>query len=207
MALLVGAALLYLLVLIVGARVAHTAKPLGVDVDAYRALHSVRFLARFVDLGSAPTVAIVAMVLGVFALERRDAFGVVICALAPATAGALTQWVAKPLFGRTLLLHADVYPSGHVCGAAAAAVVALVLAYRYGGRRVALAAAPIAVCAPLFVAAGVTLRVYHYATDAVGGFAIGAATAMVVVLVADAVERRAAARTSAAESRPPTPTP
>ena len=202
-----ASAVLYLLVLVIGARVSHTAKPLRFDIDAYRGLHSVRFLARFVDLGSAPTVAIVAVLLGVFALERRDRFGVVVCALGPAAAGALTQWVAKPLVGRRLPWHADVYPSGHVGGAAAVAVVAVALAYRYGGRRAALAAGPIALCVPLVVAAGVTLRVYHYATDAIGGLAMGVATATVVVLVVDAVERRATARTSAAESRPPSPTP
>jgi membrane-associated phospholipid phosphatase len=205
--LLVGSALLYLVVLILGARVSHGVKPLAVDIDLYRALRSVRFLGRFVDLGSAPTVAILSVVLGVFALERRDAFGVVICALGPATAAALTLWVAKPLYGRRLPWHTDVYPSGHATGAAAVAVVALVLAYRYGGRRTALAAAPIALFVPLVVAVGVIVRVYHYATDAIGGLAIGAATAIVVVLVADAVERRATARTIAAESRPPPPTP
>ena len=203
---LVGSALLYLVVLILGARVSHGVKPLAVDIDLYRALRSVRFLTRFVDLGSAPTVAVLSGVLGVFALERRDAFGVVVCVLGPAAAGALTQWVAKPLVGRRLPWHTNVYPSGHVTGAAAVAVVALVLAHRYGGRRTALAVAPIALCVPLVVAVGVIMRVYHYATDAIGGLAIGVATAVVVVLVADAVERRATARTIAAESRPPSPT-
>jgi membrane-associated phospholipid phosphatase len=197
--LLVVAALLYVGVLIIGARVSHTGKPLGIDLDVYRALRSIRFLGRFVDLGSAPTVALLAVVLGVFALERRDAFGVVVCALAPAAAGALTQWVAKPVFGRSLPWHADVYPSGHVTGAAAMAVVAVVLAYRYGGRRVARAVAPIALSVPVVVAIAVTVRVYHYATDAVGGMAIGLATAIVVVVGADAV--------IAAGSPPPSPAP
>ena len=205
--LLVGSALLYLVVLILGARVSHGAKPLAIDIDLYRALRSVRFLARGVDLGSAPTVTALSGLLAVFALERRDAFGVVVCALGPAAAGALTQWVAKPLVGRRLPWHTDVYPSGHVTGAAALAVVALVLAYRYGGRRAALAAAPIAVCVPLVVGVGVIMRVYHYATDAIGGLAIGAATAIVVVLVVDAVERRTTASTNATESRPPSPAP
>ncbi len=206
MALLVGSALFYLLVLIIGVRVSHTVKPLAVDIDAYRALRSVRFLARFVELGAAPAVVTLSVILGGFALTRRDAFGALVCALAPAAGEVLTQWVAKPLFGRRLPWHTDVYPSGHVTGAAAVATVAVVLAYRYGGRRAARAAAPVAACLPLVVSVGVILRIYHYATDAVGGFAVGAATAMVVVLVADAVERRAAARTSAAESRPPSPT-
>ena len=122
--------------------------------------------------------------------------------MAPLGAAVLTELVAKPIVDRTLVTTAPVYPSGHVTGAAAVAAVSVALAYRYSGRRAAVAVAPVAALLPLLVSVGVVGRAYHYATDAIGGLAVGVATAIVAVLVIDALERHhARGRVSATESR------
>jgi membrane-associated phospholipid phosphatase len=210
--LIVGSALLYLLVLVIGIRVYDTTTPLRVDARADRAftspritdaladhhlgrLHSSHFLGHLVDLGGPPTVIVLSALLAAVALARRDAFGMLLCALAPSAAGVLTEFIGKPLVDRTVGFQTSpVYPSGHVTGAAAVAAVAVALAYRYGGRMAVVAVAPIAAVLPVLVSVGVVGRTSHYATDAVGGLAIGVATTIVAVLVTDAVDRRAKAR-------------
>jgi undecaprenyl-diphosphatase len=220
--LVAGSVFLYLLVAIVGIRVYGTATPLRVDARADRVftspritgalaehhlarLQSSRFLGHLVDLGAPQTVIILSLLLAAVAFTRRDAAGVLLCALAPLAAGVLTELVGKPLVDRTLGRGVGVYPSGHVTGAAAVAAVAVALAYRYGGRRAAVAVVPVAALLPLLVSVGVIGRAYHYATDAIGGLAVGVATAIVAVLVIDAIERYARARVSAKESRRPLP--
>jgi membrane-associated phospholipid phosphatase len=220
--LVVGAVFLYLLVAVIGIRVYGTATPLRVDARADRVFTSTRvtdaladhhlarlksshFLGRLVDLGAPQTVIVLSLLLAAVAIARRDAAGVLFCALAPLAAGGLTELVGKPLVDRTLGRGAAVYPSGHVTGAAAVATVAVALAYRYGGRRAAVAAAPIAALLPLFVSIGVIGRAYHYATDAIGGLGVGVATAIAAVVLIDAIERYGRARVSAKGSRRPSP--
>jgi membrane-associated phospholipid phosphatase len=135
----------------------------------------------------------VAVVLAAVAAQRKDRLGLLMCVIGPAVPVFLTEYLAKPAFDRMLGVHGPVYPSGHVTGASAVAMVAVALAYRYGGRAAALLTAPIAALLPALVSLGVIGEYYHYATDAFGGGAVGVATVLTTAMILDAAERRAAA--------------
>src|SRR5206468_3648905 len=82
------------------------------------------------------------------------------------------------------------YPSGHVTGAAALATVAVLLAHRQWGRRAARSVAVAAATLPLVVGAGVVRLGWHYATDVVGGAAVGTATVLSVAVAFSLLEAR-----------------
>jgi len=195
------AAGLLAVVLVIGVRVAHTAGPLHVDrlgarvVDTPQIPHARRVFRGLVWLGSPEFVAGAVAALGAWRLARRDVLGAATAVVAPLLAIALTEVVAKPLIGRHLssIGNAFAFPSGHVTGAAALAAVLVALAVRAWGRRAAWLALPV-VLLPLGVSAGVVRAGFHYATDAVGGIAMGFSAVLSVVAVCAAYEDRRAAR-------------
>jgi undecaprenyl-diphosphatase len=204
-------------VLVIGIRVSHTSGPLHVDrlgtrvVDSSRvagelarhhlgALNARRVLHRVVWLGSPTFVGASIVVLALWRIAARDVAGAAVAILGPLAAGVLTELVAKPLIDRRL--HGGLaFPSGHVTGATALAAVAVSLAVRQWGPRAAWAGLP-AVLVPLGVSAGVVRAGFHYATDAVGGIAMGLAAVLLVVVAVSSVEdrhrRRVGARVTAA---------
>jgi membrane-associated phospholipid phosphatase len=202
-------------VVVIGLRVAHTSGPLHVDqlgarvVDSSRVagdlarhhlggLDTRRTFHRLVWLGSPQFVGVAVAALALWRVVKRDLTAAAVAAFAPLLAGALTEWVAKPLIGRRMSAtgHAFAFPSGHVTGAAALAAVVVALAVRQWGRRAAWVAIPAALL-PLGVSAGVVHAGFHYATDAVGGIAMGFASVLLVVVTISAVEERRARRTDA----------
>lgn len=111
--------------------------------------------------------------------RRRDSHGVVLSLLGPSLAVFLTDAVVKPVVGR----HRGgglAYPSGHATGAAAVAVVALLLLYRWGGSRALVGFGPVALVLPAVMGLALVRFGWHYPTDVVGGTAMGAATALAV---------------------------
>lgn len=139
-----------------------------------------RGLARFV-IGLADPVPIVVLVavlagLGLVLGRRRLAL---LAVLGPALTGGVTS-VLKPVIGRTL--KGDLaYPSGHLGGATAVALVAGLLLVSVLGLRGWAALALVAGLTALVsggMAVAMTVVNYHYPTDAVGGFC----TAVSVVL-------------------------
>jgi undecaprenyl-diphosphatase len=139
-------------------------------------------------LGSPTFVGVAALALALWRLAKRDLTGAALAVLAPLLAGALTDFVAKPLIDRRI--HGGLaFPSGHVTGATALAAVAVALAVRQWGWRAAWAALPAALV-PLGVSAGVVRAGFHYATDAVGGIAMGTAAVLFGVVLISAVEER-----------------
>ena len=191
-------------VVVIGVRVAHTTGPLHVDtlgarvVDAPQIPHTKRAFRGLVWLGSPEFVAGAVAVLALWRMARRDVLGAGTSALAPLLAVVLTEVVAKPLIGRRLSAagHSFSFPSGHVTGAAALAAVLVALAVRAWGRRAAWLAVP-ALLLPLGVSAGVVRAGFHYATDAVGGIAMGFSAVLLVVVACSAFEDWRGARRTA----------
>jgi membrane-associated phospholipid phosphatase len=195
------------IVVVIGLRVAHTSGPLHVDqlgarvVDSSRVAGSLarhhlggldtrRTFHRLVWLGSPQFVGAAVVALALWRIAKRDLTAAAVAVLAPVLAGALTELVAKPLIGRRIGTGgAFAFPSGHVTGAAALAAVVVALAVRQWGRRAAWVALPAALL-PLGVSAGVVHSGFHYATDALGGIAMGFAAVLLVVVAISAVEDR-----------------
>lgn len=188
-------------VLVIGLRVAHTIGPLHVDrlgarvVDTPQLPHTRRAFRGLVWLGSPQFVAGAVAVLATWRLARRDVIGAAAAVVAPLLAVVLTELVAKPLIGRRMTRagHSFSFPSGHVTGAAALAAVLVALAVRAWGGRAAWTALP-AVLLPLGVSAGVVRAGFHYATDAVGGIAMGFSAVLLVVIACSGFEGRLAMR-------------
>lgn len=189
------AAGLFAVVLVIGLRVAHTTGPLHVDQLGARVVDSStgtrHSFHRLVWLGSPTFVGVAVVGLALWRLTQRDLVGAVLAVLGPLLAVVLTEVVAKPLIGRHMYAggHAFAFPSGHVTGAAALAAVAVALAVRQWGRWAAWAAVP-AILLPLGVSAGVVRAGFHYATDAVGGVAMGFSAVLLVVIACSAFEDR-----------------
>jgi membrane-associated phospholipid phosphatase len=159
-------------------------------IMAMRALGSPRYA----------TIGCVAAVLAC-ALARRYR-GALLVAIVVPLASAITEFVLKPIIGRTFVGFLS-YPSGHVTGAAALAISLIVVLS--GPSRPPLPAAarwPLAALPALAVVA-VTLAVvagqYHYFTDTVGGAAVAVATGLVTALVVDGAAARRARRRAAAQ--------
>jgi len=108
--------------------------------------------------------------------DRRRA---VTCVVAPPVAIALTEYVLKPLVGRSVPgvgVIGFAYPSGHMTAAAAVVGVAvLVVPPRW--RRLALL---IGTVLDVFVAVCLILLRYHYVTDIIAGTAVALGTTILV---------------------------
>ncbi|HUY21454.1 MAG TPA: phosphatase PAP2 family protein [Acidimicrobiales bacterium] len=143
-----------------------------------------RLLAAVTRMAS-PPVVLAGVAAGFLAVVRRDrARGVAVVA-GPALAVVTSDWVMKPLVGRTFG-GVLCFPSGTVVVVAALAAVAVLAAparWRYGAGVVG--GALVAMTALAVVALG-----WHYPTDALAG----AATGVGVVLAADCAAHRVAAR-------------
>src|SRR5262249_38292892 len=115
-----------------------------------------------------------------------------------------TEFVLKPLVGRSML-NFLAYPSGHVTGAAAfAAALVVVLAGPSAPPLPAWArwaAAFLAAAAVIVVAAAMVALLDHYATDTAGGAAVGTGTVLSVALGPDAAAASLARRRAAGGAR------
>jgi membrane-associated phospholipid phosphatase len=148
------------------------------------------FAVDVADLGSLDGVAVLAgALLVLFAVLRRPRLALLVL-IAPPLAGALTEWGLKPWIGRTYA-HAYSLPSGHTTGIVSiAAVIAVALADRRRPRLspavVVIASAPTVAVAVAVPSAQVLLH-RHYATDTLGGAAVGLGTVLVVSLAIDLI--------------------
>ena len=180
-----GAAGLLVVLIVLTAAVWHDTGPTLLDHTPAAVQNRLNRLApplvfrRMVWLASPGMVVALAVALALLAARWRDWFGAALACVGPAIAVVLVEKVAKPLVGRHTTTDANnVFPSGHVTGAAAIAAVAVLLIYRRRGatsaRRWALAAG----CLPFAVTLGVVHLGWHFLTDAVGGLAFGTATVL-----------------------------
>ncbi|WP_165485987.1 phosphatase PAP2 family protein [Frankia sp. Cppng1_Ct_nod] len=149
---------------------------------AYRFGRQRRLFETVIALGNPTNVALASAALAGLCLLMGARRAALLSLVGPPLAGALTEWVLKPLVDRRHL-GGLAFPSGHTTGACAVAVVLVLLLLPGGALR--NLAAPVRVllwyAAAVFsagVGLGVVVLRYHYATDVVGG----AAVAVTVIL-------------------------
>jgi hypothetical protein len=126
-------------------------------------------------LGSAPALALGSLSLAWICLQWRWRRGVILCLVAPAAATATSEWLLKPLVGRTLNGRLT-FPSGAVTAASALVLTLLLLVHSGTGARhlpkqlrlVCSGAGIVAIVAVTYAVVGLG---WHYPTDAVGGVA------------------------------------
>jgi undecaprenyl-diphosphatase len=152
------------------------------EVKARLAAHP-HLLSMAARLGSPKAVVGGSIVLALLCLVVRRRRAALFALVAAPAAGAVTEYVLKPLVHRQQHVDALLFPSGHTTGAFALAMAVVVLLLPHEGTRLLPAVARLVVAiAALAVAAVVAVAVvalgWHYVTDAVGGVV----TAVVVVV-------------------------
>lgn len=161
---------------------------IGVRVRA--ALGGYPWFLGLVWLGDKVTVAMTAAGLLIVCLYQRRWRAVVLVAVAVAGAGATTELWLKPFINRTFLGELA-FPSGHATGVFVLAAVASILLVNpprrrtSGGSRLVLALFALATASLVSVA--VLAANSHYATDVVGGAAVGVSAVLATTLVVDRV--------------------
>jgi undecaprenyl-diphosphatase len=162
-----------------------------VRIDARFAGHG-RTAVVLAALGSTWPVVLATAILVVSMLVRRRLRAVVLAALAPPVAIAITDWVLKPLIDRSMF-GGYLYPSGHTTAAFAVATVVVVLLLdesNAGPRLVRWAGAVAALTVAGLVAVGLVAAGYHFFTDTIGGAGVGISVAVLIALTIDAIADR-----------------
>jgi membrane-associated phospholipid phosphatase len=137
-----------------------------------------------------PVVFVSSLVaLGAVAAVHRRARAAVAAAVAPVIAVLLTDHVGKPITQR---LHeaASSYPSGHSTAAAALALTAWLMVRHVTGAAPDRALTALLVAIPVATGVGVVLLHWHYPTDAIGGWAVGAGTVLTCWAALGIISRR-----------------
>jgi membrane-associated phospholipid phosphatase len=182
---------------VLGVLVNHRYQPGGLDRAIDRRVQSALYghhytLSKLVTAGQPGPAAVLTGLLVLACLAGRRPRAALLAAIALPLAGALTEFVLKPVVGR-VAGTAFSYPSGHstgLFGLAAAAAVVLLGPQRprlARGARIGLIAAGYVV-ALVIAAALIDLR-YHYCTDIVGGAATGTAVVLATALALDLIRR------------------
>jgi len=148
-----------------------------------------RVLEDLAGLGDLMPVVVMTAVLLLACLVTRRWRGAVLVAVAVPAATGLTEFVLKPLIGRTLM-GALSFPSGTEARVfALAAAFAVLLADPVRRPRipavVRLALAVVVLLAAVAVAVALVGLGQHYFTDTVGGAAVGTAVALGIALILD----------------------
>jgi membrane-associated phospholipid phosphatase len=177
-----------------GLAFAGQARPGSLDaaVDAYvrsalgRYDEQLRLLAKLG--GQVPFAALAAMLI-LACLATRRWRGAALAGLAVPGAVALTEYVLKPLVGRTILTGYNCYPSGHTTAVFALAATCAVLLAGPARPRLPGAVRMLLIPGAALIAAGVAAsmvaRGYHYFTDTVAGTAVGVGVVLLTALVID----------------------
>jgi membrane-associated phospholipid phosphatase len=150
-------------------------------------------LDRLPTLGDLMPVTLMTAALVLACLATRRWRGALLAAAAAPAASTLTEYVLKPLIGRT---HEDSlsFPSGHATGMFALAAVCAVLLLDPPGRRLPWAFRLLFALAALLLAAAVAVAMVaigaHYFTDIVAGAAVGTGVVLACALTLDALATR-----------------
>ena len=181
------------------------ARPDGLDAAVVAHVRSglgqyqeqLRVLAK---LGGQVPFALLTAALILACLATRRWRGAALAGLAVPGAVALTEYVLKPLVGRTILTGYDCFPSGHTTALFALAATCAVLLTGPARPRLPRAVRLLLVLGAALIAAGVAAsmvaRGYHYFTDTVAGMAVAIGMVLLTALLIDR-----AARAPRAESR------
>jgi membrane-associated phospholipid phosphatase len=147
-----------------------------------------RVLNDLSGLGDLIPVAVLTAVLVLACLVTRRWRGAVLVAVAVPAAASITEFVLKPLIGRTLMGDLS-FPSGNETRVFALAAALAVLLADPPRARIPAAARVLLALAALLVAgaAGVALvgLGHHYFTDTVGGAAVGVAVVLATAFILD----------------------
>jgi membrane-associated phospholipid phosphatase len=139
-------------------------------------------------LGGMLSVAELTAALVLACLVTRRWRGAVLAALAVPMAMTLTEFVLKPLVGRSIRGYAS-FPSGHATAMFALAVICVVLLAnpprQWLPRAIRLLLAAGAVLVAVAVAVAMVAQGFHYFTDIVAGAAVGAGTVLLITLLID----------------------
>jgi membrane-associated phospholipid phosphatase len=139
-------------------------------------------------LGDLMPVAVLTAVLVLACLLTRRLRGAVLVAVAEPAAASITEYVLKPMVGRTLMGDLS-FPSGNETRVFALATAFAVLLADPPRARVPAAARLVLVLAALLAAAAVGIALvglgHHYFTDAVGGAAVGVAVVLATAFILD----------------------
>ena len=154
-------------------------------------------------LGGLLSVAELTAALVLACLVTRRWRGAVLAALAVPVAMTLTEFVLKPLVGRSIRGYAS-FPSGHATAMFALAAICVVLLANPPRprlpRAVRLLLATGAVLVAVAVPVAMVAQGFHYLTDIVAGAAVGAGTVLLITLLIDLARPAARApRGTAAE--------
>jgi membrane-associated phospholipid phosphatase len=137
------------------------------------------------------TVLTAALILACLATRRRR--GAALACLAVPGAVALTEYVLKPLVGRTIHGAYLCFPSGHATASFAMATTCAVLLASPARRGLAGAVRLLLALGAAVVAADVATAMvalgHHYFTDAVAGTAVGVGTVLLTALFIDRAAR------------------
>lgn len=133
------------------------------------------------------TVLTAALILACLATRRRR--GAALACLAVPAAVALTEFVLKPLVGRTIHGSYLCFPSGHATASFALATTCAVLLASPARPRLPGAVRLLLVLGAAVVAAAVATAMvalgHHYFTDAVAGTAVGVGMVLLTALLID----------------------
>jgi membrane-associated phospholipid phosphatase len=139
-------------------------------------------------LGGLYSVAELTAALVLACLVTRRWRGAALAALAVPAAMALTEFVLKPLVGRSIGGY-DSFPSGHATAMFALATICAVLLANPPRPRLPRAVRLLLVAGAVLVAAAVPVAMvalgYHYFTDIVAGTAVGIGTVLLITLLID----------------------
>lgn len=139
-------------------------------------------------LGGLLSVAELTVALVLACLVTRRWRGAVLAALAVPVAMTLTEFVLKPLVGRSIHGY-DSFPSGHATAMFALATICAVLLANPRRPRLPRAAALLLVAGAVLVAIAVPVAMvalgYHYFTDIVAGTAVGIGTVLLIAFLID----------------------
>lgn len=133
------------------------------------------------------TVLTAGLILACLAMRRRR--GAVLTCLAVPGAVALTEFVLKPLVGRTIHGAYLCFPSGHATASFALATTCAVLLASPARPRLPRAVRLLLVLGAAVIAAAVATAMvalgHHYVTDAVAGTAVGVGMVLLTALLID----------------------
>jgi membrane-associated phospholipid phosphatase len=142
------------------------------------------FMFDITRLGTLGPAAAISLALALFS---RRLNGAVLSITAVLAATVVCDYVFKPVVHRTYYGHLA-YPSGHTCAVTAMTTVLVILVCRPGVRNqwrvLSLVISLLAIVA--IALAVITLR-WHYFTDTIAGFAIGAGTVVALALLIDRI--------------------
>jgi membrane-associated phospholipid phosphatase len=184
-----------------GAAFAHQSQPDRLDravdgwIQSVLAGHSV-LLHRVIYLGEPVPVTVLTVALVLACLAARNWRGAALVTIAVPAAEVITEFLLKPLVGRTIGGGGFSFPSGHTTGVFVLAnCFALLLAARgWPGipvrLRLALALTTYAVAS--IVAVCLVAVSFHYFTDTIGGVAVATGTVLSTALTVDKLDGRPA---------------